>query len=37
MITHTSILDFLNMTLKQFYRVYVAIGNVTEKKQRSRN
>ena len=37
MITHTSILDFLNMTLKQFYRVYVAIGSVTEKKRSSRN
>ena len=36
MLTHTSILDFMNMTLKQFYRIYVAIGNVTEKKRRRR-
>ena len=37
MLTHTSILDFLNMTFKQFYRIYVAIGNVIEKKRSSRN
>ena len=30
-------MDFMSMTLKQFYRVYVAIGNVVEKKRRGSN
>lgn len=32
MVTHTSITDLLQMTIRQFYRVYVAVGNVMEKK-----
>lgn len=33
MVTHTSIPDFLNMTIRQFYQIYVAICNVMEKRR----
>ena len=33
MITHTSITDFLNMTIRQFYRVFVSICDVLEKRK----
>ena len=33
MITHTSISDFMNMTLKQFYRIFLSICNVLEKRK----
>ena len=33
MTTHTSITDFMNMTLKRFYQVFVSICNVLEKRK----
>jgi len=33
MATHTSITDFMDMTLKRFYQVFVAICNVLEKRK----
>ena len=33
MITHTSIPEFMNMTIRQFYRVYIATSAVLEKRR----
>lgn len=33
MVTHTSITDLLGMKIRQFYRVYIAVGNVMEKRK----
>lgn len=32
MVTHTSITDFMNMKIKQFYHVLVAVCNVMDKR-----
>ena len=32
MITHTSISDYLDMPIMRFYKVFLAIGNVLEKR-----
>jgi len=34
MATHTSIPDFLNMTIRRFYQVFVSICDVMEKRKR---
>lgn len=34
LVTHTSIKDFMDMTIGRFYQVFVAIANVMEKRKR---
>jgi len=36
MITHTSINDFLNMTIQRFYQIFVVIADVMEKRKQER-
>lgn len=35
MITHTSITDFMNMEIRLFYRVFISICDVLEKKKQA--
>lgn len=33
MVTHTSISDFMDMTLKRFYQIFVSTCNILEKRK----
>lgn len=33
MVTHTSISDFMGMTLKRFYQIFVSTCNILEKRK----
>jgi hypothetical protein len=35
MVTHTSITDFMSMEIRRFYRVYITICDVMEKRRQA--